>query len=327
MRMRRREFLMLLGGAAAAWPVVARGQQAALPVVGFLNSASAREYQAAAAAVREGLSETGYVEGRNVAIEYRWAENRYDRLAALAAELVRRPVAVIVANTPAAPVAKAATSTIPIVFLSATDPVQAGLVASLNRPGGNVTGFSILNVELGPKRLQLLLDLLPGAKAVALLVNPTHPAAESLSSELRAAASTLGLQLHVLRASTDADLDSAFASLRQLKVAGLVFGPDPFFISRSEQLAALTMHHGVPAISPYRPFAASGGLMSYGGSLGEPFRQVGVYAGRILNGEKPADLPVQQSTKVDLLINLKAAKALGINIPLPLLGRADEVIE
>ena len=324
--MRRRDFIAGMVGAVAAWPIAARAQQPAMPVVGFLNSASAREYQEAATAVREGLSEVGYVEGRNVAIEYRWADNRYDRLPALAADLVRLKVDVIVANTPAAPIAKAATSTIPIVFLSATDPVQAGLVASLNRPGGNVTGFSILNVELGPKRLELLHELLPGAKSVALLINPTHPAAESLTRDLRAAASTLGLQLHVLRASTDADLDSAFASLRQLKIAGLVIAPDPFFINRSEQLAALTMRQRVAAVSPYRPFATAGGLMSYGTSLFE-FRQVGVYAGRILKGEKPADLPVQQSTKVELLINLKAAKALDINISLPLLGRADEIIE
>lgn len=325
--MRRREFITVLSGAAAGWPLAARSQQPVIPVVGFLNSGSAREYQVAATAVQEGLSEIGYVEGRNVVIEYRWAEERYDRLPALATDLVRRQVAVIVANTPAAPVAKAATSTIPIVFLSATDPVQPGLVASLNRPGGNVTGFSILNVQLGPKRLEMLHELLPGEKAVALLINPTHPAAESLSTELRAAAGILGLQLHVLRATTDADLDSAFTSLLQLKVAGLVIGPDPFFISRSERLAALTMRDKVSAISPYRPFVSAGGLLSYGGSFSEPFRQVGVYAGRILKGAKPADLPVQQSTKVDLLINLKAAKTLGISIPLSLLGRADEVIE
>lgn len=324
--LRRREFLRLVGG-GAAFPLAARAQQPAMPVVGFLNSASAREYQSEAAAVREGLSAAGYVEGQNVAIEFRWADDQYDRLPALAADLVRRQVAVIVANTPAAPVAKAATSTIPIVFLSAADPVQAGLVASLNRPGGNLTGVSILNVELGPKRLELLHGLLPQATAVALLVNPTHPAAEVLSRELRAAAGTLGLQFHILRASTDTDLENAFASLRQLKAVGLVIGPDPFFISRSKQLAALTVRHMVPAISPYSPFAAAGGLMSYGGSLAEPFRLVGVYAGRILNGEKPADLPVQQSTKLELIINLKTAKALGLTVPLPLLGRADEVIE
>jgi putative ABC transport system substrate-binding protein len=328
--MRRREFISLFGAAAAMpvlAPLVARAQQAGMPVIGFLNSASAKEYAFAAAAFREGLSETGYVEGRNVAIEYRWAEDRYDRLPALAADLVRRQVDVIVANTPAAPLAKAATTTIPIVFLTAADPVKTRLVASLNRPGGNLTGVSILNVELGPKRLELLHGLLPRATAAALLVNPTHPAAEIVSRDLQAAAPTLGLQLHILRASSDSDFDMAFASLRQLKAAGLVIGPDAFFNSRSSQLAALTIRHAVPAISPYRSFAAAGGLMSYGGSRGEPFRQVGVYAGRILKGEKPADLPVQQSTKLELIINFKTAKALGITVPLPLLGRADEVIE
>lgn len=324
--MRRRDFIATLAGSAASWPIALRAEPE-VPVVGFLNSSSEREYQTAATAVREGLSETGYVEGRNLAIEYRWANDRYDRLEALAMDLVRRQVAVIVANTPAAPVAKAATSTIPIVFLSATDPVQAGLVASLNRPGGNVTGFSILNVELGPKRLQLLHELLPKEKAVGILINPAHPAAESISAEARAAAGILGLQLHVLYATNDADLDRAFTSLRQLNARGLVITPDPFFISRSERCAALSARDKVAAISPYRPFVSAGGLISYGTSLSEPFRQVGVYAGRILKGERPADLPVQQSSKVDLLINLKAAKALGISIPLPLLGRADEVIE
>ena len=267
------------------------------------------------------------MEGRNVAIESRWAENRYDRLPTLAADLVRRQVAVIVANTPAAPAAKAATSTIPVVFLSATDPVQAGLVASLSRPGGNLTGVSILNVELGPKRLELLYGLLPGSTTLALLINPKHPAAKTMSQELQGAARTLGLQLHVLQAGSDPELENAFASLRQLPAAGIVIGPDPFFVSRSEQLASLALRYQVPAISPYRPFAVAGGLISYGGSLGEPFRQVGIYAGRILSGEKPADLPVQQSTKLEMIINMKAVKALGLTVPLPLLGRADEVIE
>jgi putative tryptophan/tyrosine transport system substrate-binding protein len=325
-RIQRREFITLLGG-AAAWPLAARAQQAAMPVVGFLNGASATGYAHATAAFRQGLSEAGYVEGRNVAIEYRWAENHYDRLPALAADLVRRQMAVIVANTPAAPPAKAATTTIPIVFVTAADPVETGLVASLNRPGGNLTGVSILNVELGPKRLELLHELVPSATAFALLVNPTHPSADTLSRVLQTAARTLGLQLHVLHAGTDSDLDMAFAALHQLRAGGLVIGPDPFFISRSDQLGALTVHHAVPAIFEYRMFAAAGGLMSYGGTFDEPYHQVGVYAGRILKGDRPADLPVQQSTKIELFINMKTAKALGLTVPLPLSGLADELIE
>jgi putative ABC transport system substrate-binding protein len=295
--------------------------------LGSLNGASAEGYSYATAAFRQGLSTAGYVEGRNVAIEYRWAENQYDRLPALAADLVRRQVAVIVANTPAAPLAKAATTMIPFVFLTAADPVQTRLVASLNRPGGNLTGVSILNVELGPKRLELLHELVPSATTFALLVNPKHPAADTLSRDLQTAARLLGLQLHVLHASTDNELDVAFAALRQLRAGGLVIGPDPFFNTRSDRLGALALQHAVPAIFQYRMFAAAGGLMSYGGTLDEPFHQVGVYTGRILKGDKPADLPVQQSTKIDLFINMKTAKALGLAVPLPLSGLADEVIE
>jgi putative tryptophan/tyrosine transport system substrate-binding protein len=325
--MRRRDALTLLGGAAVAWPLAARAQQAGMPVIGFLNSSSAREYGHVAAAFGEGLKDTGYVEGRNVLVEYRWAEDHYDRLPTLAADLVRRQVIVITANTQAAPVAKAATPTIPIVFLTASDPVRDGLVASLNRPGGNLTGVGVLSVELGPKRLELLRELVPTATVIALLINPTSPTAEIQSRNMQAAARNLGLQLHVLHASTERDFDTAFASLAQLRAGGLVIGADAFFVSRSEQLAALALRHAVPAIYQFRAFAAAGGLMSYGSNLRDAYRLAGVYTGRILKGEKPADLPIQQSTKVELIINLKTAKALGLTVPLPLSGRADELIE
>jgi putative ABC transport system substrate-binding protein len=330
--MRRREFISraLLGGATIAWPVAARSQQTAMPVVGFLSNASPDGDGGRLRAFRQGLSETGYVDGHNVTIEYRWAEGQNDRLPELAADLVRRQVSAIgsTGGVPAALAAKAATTAIPIVFQVAVDPVAVGLVASLNRPGGNLTGVTSLNVEVGPKWLELLHELVPTATVIALLVNPTNPTlAEALSRELEAAARTLRLQLHILHASNERDFDAAFATLLQLRADALVIGTDTFFSIQSEQLAALTIRHAVPAISPYREFAAAGGLMSYGGSVTDSYRQVGVYIGRILKGEKPADLPVQQTTNVELIINLKAAKTLRLGVPLSLLGRADEMIE
>jgi putative ABC transport system substrate-binding protein len=325
----RRDFITLLGG-VAGWPLAARAQEPAMPVIGFLSSSSPEPYAHLVRAFREGLSESGHVEGRNVAIEYRWAHGQNDRLPALAADLVRREVSVIVApgSTPAALAAKAATATIPIVFQVGTDPVAAGLVASLARPDGNVTGVANLNIELGPKRLELLREIVPTANIIALLVNPTSSfIADTISRDMQSAARTLGLQLRILYASTEREFDTAFATLVQLQAGALVIAPDTFFISRSEQLAALTLRHAVPAITQFREFAAAGGLMTYGGSFTESARQVGVYAGRILRGEKPADLPVRQITKVELIINLKTAKALGLTVPLSLLGRADEVIE
>jgi putative ABC transport system substrate-binding protein len=328
--MRRRDFISLFGGAAVAWPLAARAQQAAMPVIGFLASRAPGDDPHLLTAFRLGLKEAGYIEGQNVAIEYRFAENQYDRLPALAADLVRRQVTVIAANGPAARAAKAATATIPIAFAAGFDPVEAGLVASLNRPGGNITGVSFMDVELGPKRLELLHELVPTVTVIAVLVNPSDPArAETTSKELQAAAHSLGLQqLHVLHASTERDFDTVFASLVQLRAGGLVIGGEPFFNSRSEQLGELTMRHAVPTVYQLRTFAAAGGLASYGGaSLAELYRLVGVYTGRILKGEKPADLPVQQASKVELIINLKTARALGLTVPLSLLGRADEVIE
>jgi ABC-type uncharacterized transport system substrate-binding protein len=324
--MRRRDFITLIGTVAVAWPLAARSQPR-MPVIGYLNSASADAFAALFRGFTQGLAETGYVEGRNVAIEYRWAENQYDRLPALAEDLVHRRVAVIVANPPAALPAKAATSTIPIVFLSALNPVEIGLVASLNRPGGNVTGVSTLNVELLPKRVDLLRELVPTATVVGALINPTSSAAVPQTKELQEVSRKLGLQISILHAGTDSNLDTAFATLPQMRAAGLVIAGDPFFTTESDRLATLALRYAVPAIYQYRPFAAAGGLMSYGANLTEQNRLAGIYTGRILKGEKPADLPVQQSTEVELIINLKTAKALGLTMPLSLLGRANEVIE
>jgi putative ABC transport system substrate-binding protein len=326
---RRREFITLLGS-AAVWPLAARAQQAAMPAIGVLSAEWRDLFADRLRAFHEGLSETGYVEGRNLAIEYRWAEGRNDQLPALAAELVRRQVTVIVTagSTPAALAARAATTTIPIVFYLGADPVEVGLVTSLSRPGGNLTGVVTLNVEVGAKRLELLHELIPTATVVALLLNPTNPTlAQTLSRDLQAAARTLGLQLHVLHASNEREIDTAFATLVQLRAGALVIGADALFNSRSEQLAALTVRHAVPAIYQFREFVSAGGLMSYGTTVVDTYRPVGVYTGPILKGEKPAELPVQQATRLELIINLKTAKALGITVPLPLLGRADEVIE
>jgi putative ABC transport system substrate-binding protein len=326
--MQRREFITLLGG-ASAWSLAARAQQSAPPVVGFVSSASPQDYVRQVAAFLKGLGETGYVESHNVAIEYRWAEGHYDRLPALVADLVQRQVAVIAASTtPAALAAKAATTTIPIVFEGGTDPVETGLVASLDRPGGNVTGVTQLNTVVMPKRVELLHELVPTASVIALLVNPTDAAyAEQTTRDVQAAARSFGLELHILNASSERDFDAVFAELIRLRAGGLVIGGGAFFISREEQLAVLTVRHAVPAVFETRGFVAAGGLMSYAGSLTDSYHLAGVYVARILKGEKPAELPVQRGTKVELYINLKTARALGLDIPNTLIGRADEVIE
>jgi putative ABC transport system substrate-binding protein len=325
---KRREFITLLGSMLTAWPLAARAQQPAMPVIGFLHGASPEGYAPMVSALRQGLKEAGYVEGHNVAIEYRWAEGHYDRLPALAADLVRRQVAgIITGGTPPAFAAKAATSTIPIVINVGIDPVQSGLVASLSRPGGNVTGLALLTVELAAKRLELLHELLRTATVVAMLVNPTTPLTEPETRGVRDAAHSLGLQLHVLNASTEGEIDAAFRSLVALRVGALVVSVDVFLNNQRAQIVALAARHAVPAIYGVREFAAAGGLMSYGNDLADAYRQSGIYAGKILNGATPADLPVQQVVRVEFVINLKTANTLGLTFPLTLLGRADEVIE
>ena len=328
--MKRRDVLRVLGGAAVLWPLGARAQQTGMPVIGLLGSASPEAYTIRLSAFRDGLKVEGYAEGQNVQIEYRWAEGHNNRLQELAAQLVQRHVTVLVAagGTASALAAVAATSSISIVFGIGADPVEVGIVASLNRPGGNATGITSLNIEVGPKRLELLRELLPSASDVGLLINPADPAlAEPASRLAQTAATALGLRLHVLHASSERDFDAVFATLSQLHGDGLVIGADNFFTAHSKQLAELSVRHGVPAIYQFREFAAAGGLMSYGSSETEYYRLIGIYAGRILKGNKPADLPIQQSTKVELILNLKTARALGVTIPLTLLGRADEVIE
>jgi putative ABC transport system substrate-binding protein len=326
--MNRRD-LMTLIGCAAAWPVAARAQQPAMPVVGYLSSGSPDRSAYILRAFRQGLQDMGYVEGQNVTIEYRWADGEYDRLPTMAADLVRRQVAVIAATGSPLPAmaAKSATTTIPIVFQSGADPVVQGLVASMSRPGGNLTGITTLAGELGPKRLELLHELVPASTIIALLVNPGNPSSEGVSRDVQLAARTLGVQLHVINASTEREVEMLPETLVQLQAAGLAIAPDPFFTGRSEQLSAIAVRQAMPAIYQGREFVESGGLMSFGGSFTDSYRQVGVYVGRILKGERPADLPIQQATKVELVINLKAAKALGLTVPLPLLSRADEVIE
>jgi putative tryptophan/tyrosine transport system substrate-binding protein len=327
--MRRREFVRFAGSVVIAWPFAALAQQKAMPVIGYLTSGSPDPNSPFLAAFRQGLSETGYVEGQNVAIEYRWAEGSNDRLPALAADLVGRKVDLIAAGggSPPARAAKNATSTIPIVFTGVGDPVELGLVASLARPGGNLTGVGFLNVELMPKRLELLSELVPQAGVIALLVNPNNASAERVMRDVREAARSKRVQLPILKAATETEIDAAFVTLVQQQAGALVVGNDPIFNSQREQLVALASRHAVPAIYTRREFAASGGLISYGPSLTAGFRQAGIYVGKILNGAKPADLPVEQPTRFELVINLKTAKALGLTVPQTLLARADEVIE
>jgi putative ABC transport system substrate-binding protein len=326
--MKRREFITLLGG-AAAWPLAARAQQSIIPVVGFLGSATPDAYAPMAAAFRQGLAEIGYIDGRKVALEYRWAENQDDRLLSLAEGLMRRGAAIILAsgNTDAALAAKRASSTTPIVFAMGSDPVAVGLVASLNHPGGNITGVTFLAATLGPKKLELLSAVVPTATVIGMLISTKLMTADFQLGDVQTAARALGLQVQVVRVSTDQEFETAFSSLVQSRVGGLVIAGDAFLNSRRDLLISLAARHSIPTVYPWREAVVSGGLMSYGASFIEAYRQAGLYVGRILKGEKPADLPVQQSTKVELAINLKTAKTLGLTFPLTLLGRADEVIE
>ena len=325
--MRRREFITFLGGAAAAWPSGARAQQAALPVIGFLNAQSSDTIANRLRAFRQGLKDAGYVEGENVTIEYRWAEGRYEQLPAQAADLVRRQVAVIVANGPAAAVAKAATTTIPIVFLVSQDPVRLGLVNSLARPGGNATGINFFVGELMGKQLSLLRELLPGALRIAVLINPRYAASASATADVESAAQAMGLQARILNASHSREIIDAFTTIARDHHEALLVGPDPYFVQRRTQLVTLAARHAIPTSYNVRDFVEAGGLMSYGTNTVDAYRQVGVYAGRILKGTKPADLPVVQASKFELVINLATAMMLGLEVPPALLARADEVIE
>jgi putative ABC transport system substrate-binding protein len=325
--MRRREFITLLGG-AAAWPLETRAQPSP-PLIGFLHGGDSEQFDHLMVALHRGLAETGYELGRNIGIEYRWAESRYDRLPAFAVELVARKIAlfIVAGGDASASAAKAATTTIPIVFISGGDPVRSGFVASLNQPGGNLTGITVFTSTLEPKRLELLREVAPSAHIMGVLLNPTRADADIQVRDVQDAARSLGQHIIILNASSDEEIERAFASLAEHRIGALLVGSDVFFYRRRAKVVTLAARHSVPAIYQWREFAAAGGLMSYGTDLGDAYRQVGIYAGRILRGAKPADLPVQQSTKVELILNLKAARALGVTFPLPVLGRADEVIE
>jgi len=328
--MRRREFIKVIAGLAAAWPFAVRAQRSEIPIIGFLGGVSPKPFASRLAAFRQGLNETGFVEGRNLAIEYRWAEDQYDRLPALATDLAARPVVAIVAYPDAAVfAAKAATATIPIIFLTGSDSVRAGIVPSLNRPGQSITGVSWFGADLVAKQLALLHELVPNAAAIALLVdlNASPDAVSQMTSEGQAAARTLGLQLVVLNARTASDIDTAFANLARERASAVVVGGGAFLVSRRDQIVSLAARHAVPAIYGFREYSADGGLISYGNDTRDAFRRAGIYTGRILKGDKPADLPVERATKFELVINLKTAKALGLTVPMSLLGRADELIE